>query len=140
MARAHRKQALFAAAALFVSMCCAAQGTPVSAKSPAAKPPVASDAAAYGIQIDPASGIDGARVGSVSPGSLSASAGLRRGDVIVAIDGLALLGLADSALVASERFRAVTPDRGVRLRVMRDGEAQEVRLQPRTLTWSTRPK
>lgn len=109
--------------ALVLAFCCAAQSA---------------DLTAFGLQLDPQSGAEGARVGLVSPGSPSELAGLRRGDVIVAIDGLALLGYADSARMAAERLHALSPDRGVRLRVIRDGAPEELALQPRTLTWSTR--
>ncbi len=72
-----------------------------------------------GIQVDNAKG--GARVIGVSPGGPAESAGLRQGDVIVAIDGKAMAG----GSAVSEYMAAVKPDQKVKVRAMRGDKAQE---------------
>lgn len=65
-------------------------------------------------------------VGDVVPGGTGAAAGLRPGDVVVRIDGVAL----DSAEAAAAPLRARAPGDLVELQVARDGsvEAMSVRL------------
>jgi len=75
-----------------------------------------------GIQVDNVKG--GARVIGVSPGGPAETAGLRQGDVIVAIDGKAMTG--DSAGSAvSNYMESVKPDQKVKVRALRGGKAEE---------------
>nr|PZN77203.1 MAG: hypothetical protein DIU56_12330 [Pseudomonadota bacterium] len=80
--------------------------------------------AIIGVQLDPQSGREGARVKEVSPGGPAAQAGIRPGDVIVAIDGRDITGEA-AAREVLKRMREVEPDSKVRLRVLRDGKPRE---------------
>jgi len=80
--------------------------------------------AIIGVQIDPASGNDGARVQEVSPGGPAADAGMRAGDVIVGINGVDIKGDRTGRQVV-HLMRGVAPDSKVRVRVVRDGKARE---------------
>jgi S1-C subfamily serine protease len=84
--------------------------------------------AIIGVQLgpDPA----GARVREVSPGGPAAEAGMRVGDVIVALNGSELKG-ADPARQVVRLMRDVKPDARVRVRVLRDGQAREFTLTAR---------
>jgi C-terminal processing protease CtpA/Prc len=85
-----------------------------------------------GVQLDPTSGKDGARVREVSPGGPAAQAGVRAGDVIVAVNGKETKG--DSASREVVRLmREVEPDSKVKLRVMRDGKPQEFEVTARAM-------
>lgn len=95
-----------------------------------------------GVQLDQASGKDGARVREVSPGGPAAQAGVRAGDVIVAVNGKDVKG--DSAAREVVRLmREVEPESKVKLRVMRDGKPQEfdvtTRAMARSFDWRTAP-
>jgi C-terminal processing protease CtpA/Prc len=83
-----------------------------------------------GLQLDPASGPEGARVVEVSPGGPAAEAKVRRGDVIVAVNGTPTTGN-DSARKVIERMREVPPDAKVKLSVRRDGKVEELQLTTR---------
>jgi predicted metalloprotease with PDZ domain len=87
--------------------------------------------AVIGVQLDPDSGRDGARVREVSPGGPAAEAGLRAGDVIVAIDGAEVKGSERSAREVVKRMREVKPDDTVKLRVLRDGKPRDFSLKAR---------
>lgn len=77
-----------------------------------------------GLQLDPASGKEGARVMEVSPGGPASEAGIRAGDVILAVNGNAING-DHTARQVVERMRAIAPDARVKLRVLRAGKTQE---------------
>ena len=75
-----------------------------------------------GIQVDNVK--EGARVIGVSPGGPAEAAGVRQGDVIVALDGKAMSG--DSAGGAvSEYMNSVKPDQKVKVRALRDGKTRD---------------
>ena len=81
--------------------------------------------AVLGVQIDPASGKEGARLLSVSPGGAAAAAGLAKGDVIVALDGKTIAGSPSPNRVVVDHMRAVNPDQKVKVRVLRDGKNKD---------------
>ena len=81
--------------------------------------------AVLGVQIDPESGKEGARLLSVSPGGAAADAGLAKGDVIVALDGKAITGSPNPNRVVVDHMRAVNPDQKVKVRVLRDGKNKD---------------
>jgi C-terminal processing protease CtpA/Prc len=72
-----------------------------------------------GVQVDNTKG--GARVIGVSPGGPAEKAGLRQGDVIVALDGKPMTG----GSAVSEYMEAVKPEQKVKVRAMRGDKAQE---------------
>jgi C-terminal processing protease CtpA/Prc len=82
--------------------------------------------AMLGVQIDPESGKDGARVRSVSPGGPADEAGLKDGDVIVALDGKAIAGSERSGPVLIKQMREVKPDQKVKVRVLRAGKNKDL--------------
>jgi C-terminal processing protease CtpA/Prc len=82
--------------------------------------------AMLGVQIDPESGKQGARVRSVSPGGPADEAGLRSGDVILTLDGKAIAGSESSGRVLVDQMRAVKPDQKVKVRVLRDGKNKDL--------------
>jgi S1-C subfamily serine protease len=84
-----------------------------------------------GVQLDPASGKDGARVREVSPGGPAAEAGVKAGDVIVAVNGKDVKG--DSAREVVRLMREVEPESKVKLRVMREGKPKEFELTARAM-------
>ena len=86
--------------------------------------------AIIGLQLDEASTTEGARVSEVSPGGPAADAGVRAGDVIVAIDGAAVTG-ENSARQVIERMRHVEPNSKVKLRVLRGGTPKEIEVTAR---------
>ena len=81
--------------------------------------------AVLGVQIDPASGKEGARLSSVSPGSAAEEAGLQKGDVIISIDGKTIAGTANPNRAVVEHMRTVKPEQKVKLRVLRDGKNKD---------------
>ena len=83
-----------------------------------------------GVELEPAPGNVGARVREVSPGGPAAQAGLRTGDVIVALNGTELKGDAPAHQVSS-LLRDVKPDTAVTLRVQRDGKPLAVTVTVR---------
>jgi S1-C subfamily serine protease len=87
--------------------------------------------AIIGVQIDPASGRDGARIAQVSPGGPAAAAGLKAGDVLLSVDGTDLRGRDDPARALVDRMREVAPDQKLRLQVLRDGKPRDVELNAR---------
>jgi len=87
--------------------------------------------AVIGLQLDPASGKDGARVLEVSPGGPAAEAGVRKGDVIVAIDG-EKLGAEDPARQVVGHMHKVEPNSKVKLGIVRDGgKPQDIEVTAR---------
>jgi predicted metalloprotease with PDZ domain len=86
--------------------------------------------AIIGVQLEPAAGGAGARVREVSPGGPAAAAGIRPGDVIVAVNGTSLKSEEPTRQVV-RIMREVRPDTKVSVRVMRDGKAHEYLLTAR---------
>jgi predicted metalloprotease with PDZ domain len=79
--------------------------------------------AIIGVQLDPASGKDGARVREVSPGGPAAEAGIQPKDVIVMVNGTQVKG--DSTREVSRLIRGVKPDSHVKVRVLREGKPKD---------------
>lgn len=86
-----------------------------------------------GVQFDPASGADGVRVLSVSPGGPAADGGVRPHDLIVAVNGESMVGRKDPARDATAALRGAPAGQPLKLRVMRDGKPLEMALTPRPL-------
>lgn len=82
--------------------------------------------AILGVQIDPQSGKDGARILSVSPGGAAEDAGLLTGDVIVNLDGKKIAGVADANRAVVEHMRSVAPEQKVQVKVLRDGKNKDL--------------
>ncbi len=80
--------------------------------------------AIIGVQLDPAPGGPGARVREVSPGGPAAEAGIRAGDVIVAVNGTEVKG-ENPARTVMRFMRPVKPDAKVSVRVLREGAPHE---------------
>lgn len=83
-----------------------------------------------GVQLEAAPGNTGARVREVSPGGPAAEAGLRPGDVILALNGTELRGEAPARQV-SDLLRELKPDTRVTLRVQREGQPLTLSVTPR---------
>lgn len=83
-----------------------------------------------GLQLESSSGEPGARVREVSPGGPAEQAGVRAGDLIVAVNGAVIKGR-DPALRVIEQLHGVGPGDKVNLRVSRDGKVREVTLTAR---------
>jgi S1-C subfamily serine protease len=83
-----------------------------------------------GVQLDPSGGKEGARVFEVSPGGPAAEAGIRPGDIIVAVNGTPVTGESASRQVI-KIIRRVKPDSKVNVRVLRDGKAREFTVTAR---------
>jgi len=86
--------------------------------------------AIIGVQLERAADGAGARVREVSPGGPAADAGIRTGDVIVAVDGTAVTG-ADPTRQVVTILHNVKPDTKVSVRVLRDGKPREFILTTR---------
>jgi C-terminal processing protease CtpA/Prc len=82
--------------------------------------------AMLGVQVDPDSGKTGARVIGVSPGGPADEAGIRTGDVVVALDGKAIAGAENSGRALVDQMRDVKPDAKVKVRVLRDGKSRDL--------------
>jgi len=82
--------------------------------------------AMLGVQVDPESGKQGARVLSVSPGGPADEAGLKGGDVIVTLDGKSIAGNEGSGRLLVEQMHGVKPDQKVKVRVLRDGKNKDL--------------
>ena len=85
-----------------------------------------------GVQLDSSAGKDGARIDEVSPGGPAEKAGLRRGDVIVAVNGRELKGGDGPVRELTRRLREIEPESKVKLRILRDGKPQEVEVTTRS--------
>jgi S1-C subfamily serine protease len=85
--------------------------------------------ALIGVQLGRSSGA-GARVREVSPGGPADQAGVRAGDLIVAVNGKDVRG-ADPARRVVELLRGVNPGDKVNLRVLRDGKTRDLSLTAR---------
>lgn len=83
-----------------------------------------------GVQVERSPDGPGARVREVSPGGPAAEAGIRPGDVIVALNGTTLTRSEPSRQVR-DIMRGVKPDSRVSVRVMRDGKAQDFTVTAR---------
>ena len=86
--------------------------------------------ALIGVQLEPAAGAAGARVREVSPGGAAAEAGIRVGDVIVAVNGSDLRG-AEPAREVVRIMRTVKPDTKVTVRVVREGVTRDFTVTTR---------
>jgi C-terminal processing protease CtpA/Prc len=86
--------------------------------------------AVIGVQLDTNSGKDGARIQEVSPGGPAAEAGLRVGDLIVAVNGADVKG-DNPAREVLHQMRKVDPDSKVKVTVMRDGKPHEFAVTAR---------
>jgi predicted metalloprotease with PDZ domain len=78
--------------------------------------------AIIGVQLDNTP--QGARVSEVSPGGPAAEAGIRAGDVIVAVDG-SEVGGPEAARKVVRIMRNIKPDSRVSVRVLREGRPRE---------------
>jgi C-terminal processing protease CtpA/Prc len=77
--------------------------------------------AVLGVQIDAEKSKNGVRVLSVSPGGPAAEAGMLKGDVIVALDGVSM---ADHSLIG--QMQKVKPDQKVKVKVLRAGKNKDL--------------
>lgn len=87
-----------------------------------------------GVQVEAADSGKGAKVKDVSPGGAAEAAGIRVGDVIVAVNGTEVK---EGPRDVVRMLREVEPDTTVKVRLMRDGKARDVnvtarRFDPRT--------
>jgi predicted metalloprotease with PDZ domain len=87
--------------------------------------------AIIGVQLEPAAAGAGARVRAVSPGGPAAEAGIRAGDVIVAVNGTELKE-AEPARQIVRILHAVEPDAKVTVRVLRDGKTRDFTVTTRS--------
>ena len=86
--------------------------------------------ALIGLQLESSKGERGARVREVSPGGPAEEAGVRTGDLIVAVNGADIKG-SDPALRVIEQLHGVRPGDKVNLRVSRDGKVRNMTLTAR---------
>jgi predicted metalloprotease with PDZ domain len=86
--------------------------------------------AVIGVQLDDSAGSGGARVTAVSPGGPAADAGVRVGDVVVALNGHPTTG-SESVREVVGFLREVKPDTHVTLKVLREGQPREFVLTAR---------
>ena len=94
--------------------------------------------AVLGVQIDPESGKEGARVLKVSPGGAAEEAGLANGDVIVALDGEKVAGSDNPNRTVVEHMRNVKPDQKVKVKVQRAGKNKDFVVTARPMVFSDR--
>jgi C-terminal processing protease CtpA/Prc len=94
--------------------------------------------AMLGVQIDPESGKEGARVLKVSPGGAAEEAGLVNGDVIVALDGAKVAGSDNPNRAVVEHMRGVKPDQKVKVKVQRAGKNKEFVVTARPMVFGDR--
>ena len=94
--------------------------------------------AVLGVQIDPESGKEGARVLKVSPGGAAEEAGLANGDVIVALDGEKVAGSDNPNRAVVEHMRNVKPDQKVKVRVQRQGKNKDFVVTARPMVFANR--
>jgi C-terminal processing protease CtpA/Prc len=97
-----------------------------------------------GVQLEPGTKPgDGAKVQDVSPGGPAEQAGIRAGDVVVAVNGTEVKG-ENAARDVVRLLRDVAPDTKVKVRVLRDGKPKDfdVTARPfdsRTFVYRTDP-
>jgi C-terminal processing protease CtpA/Prc len=94
--------------------------------------------AVLGVQIDPESGKQGARVLKVSPGGAAEEAGLLKDDVIVALDGEKVAGSANPNRTVVEYMRGVKPDQKVKVKVLRNGKNKDFVVAARPMVFADR--
>ena len=87
--------------------------------------------ALIGVNIDNASGRDGAHVVNVSPGSPAAEAGIKPGDVITSIAGADLTKDSDPSRALVEKMAQVEPNLKLQVGVLRDGKKMDFDVTPR---------
>jgi C-terminal processing protease CtpA/Prc len=80
--------------------------------------------AIIGVQLDPQSSKEGARIQEVSPGGPADEAGLHVGDVITAINGTDVKGESPARQVL-QLMHKVTPESKVNVRVTREGKSRD---------------
>lgn len=80
--------------------------------------------AIIGVQLDPESGKEGARIQEVSPGGPADEAGLHVGDVITAINGTDVKGESPAKQVM-RLMHKVAPESKVNVRVAREGKSRD---------------
>lgn len=95
-----------------------------------------------GVQLESGTNANGAKVQQVSPGGPAEQAGVRVGDVIVAVNGKPVKGEAAREVV--RLLREVPPDTKVKVRVMRDGKPKDFDVvarpfDPQTFVYRTDP-
>lgn len=83
-----------------------------------------------GVQLDDSSGNTGARVREVSPGGPAQQAGVRAGDLIVAVNGTDVQGHEPAGRVV-QLLHDVKPGDKVDLKVSRDGKTRDLTLTAR---------
>jgi membrane-associated protease RseP (regulator of RpoE activity) len=88
-----------------------------------------------GVQVDPQSGKDGARILGVSPGGAAEDAGLLKGDVIVDLDGKKIAG-ADPGRAVIDHMRDVAPEQKVKVQVLRDGKKKDFVVVARPMAFA----
>jgi predicted metalloprotease with PDZ domain len=87
--------------------------------------------ASLGVQLDGAAAGGGAVVRDVSPGGPAAEAGMRAGDVIVAVNGTSVKG-GEPAHQVVEIMQSVKPGAKVSVRVLRDGQPRDFTVTARS--------
>jgi hypothetical protein len=90
--------------------------------------PAGSRRAIIGVVVEPAEAGLGARVKDVSPGGAAEAAGIRVGDVIVAVNGTTVK---EGAREVVRLLRKVEPESTVQVRVMRDGKPKDFKVTAR---------
>jgi C-terminal processing protease CtpA/Prc len=80
--------------------------------------------AIIGVQLDPESGKEGARIQEISPGGPADEAGLHVGDVITAINGADVKGVSPARQVM-HLMHKVAPESKVNVRVTREGKSRD---------------
>lgn len=83
-----------------------------------------------GVQLDDSGGDGGARVREVSPGGPAQQAGVRSGDLIVAVNGASVRGQEPAGRVV-ELLHDVKPGDKVDLKVLRDGKTHDLTVTAR---------
>jgi S1-C subfamily serine protease len=81
-----------------------------------------------GVQLEQAESGAGARVREVSPGGAAEAAGIKAGDVIVAVNGVTIK---EGAREVVRTLRKVEPESVVKIRVLRDGKPKEFTVTAR---------
>lgn len=87
--------------------------------------------ALIGLQLDDSSGQAGARVREVSPGGPAEQAGVRTGDVIVAVNGTDVRGPEPAGRVVELLHDGLKPGERVDLRVSRGGKTRDLTVTAR---------